>query len=188
MALLIPSDFTDIGDLANHCDIRKLNIAINEASEFDMDNLFCDFWQEVVDNWDSVEVNWVNLIDGGEYTGCGDKIKKHKGLKDVLKYYSYARYLILNNFNDTPSGAVSKTNNFSIPIPLKDLEAMSDKYRNMAIATFEKTQSYLCVERAEFPNFNDYDCAPCGCGGNCGTKTTNTKGYGITSKVVTKKL
>lgn len=187
MALLLPSDFNDIGDVANHCDIKKLNIAINEASEFDMDDLFCDFWEEVVANWDSVDVNWVNLINGGTYEGCNGT-RKHKGLKDVLKYYSYARYIILNGFNDTPSGGVTKTNSFSIPIPLKDLEAMSDKYRNMAKATFEKTQSYLCVSRTNFPNFNDYDCAPCGCGGGCGTKNTNTKGYGITSRVVTKKI
>lgn len=43
MAYLSRNDFIDIGDIANHCDLNKLSIAINEASEFDLDELFADF-------------------------------------------------------------------------------------------------------------------------------------------------
>jgi hypothetical protein len=187
MPLLTRTDFYGIGDIANHCDLNKLNIAINEAEDFDMDGLFCDFWQDIIDNWVSEDPNWVNLIDGGEYEGCNGT-RKHAGIKRIWAYYAYSRYVILNGFNDTPSGLVSKTNQFSIPTPLKELQAYSDKYRNMGKLTYEKTLSYLCKNSSDFENFNTYDCKGCGCGGNCGKTKTNTKGFGLSSSIVTKRL
>lgn len=187
MAYLSRNDFIDIGDIANHCDLNKLSIAINEASEFDLDELFCGFWSDILDNWDSEDENWINLLNGGEYEGCNGT-RNHKGIKRIWAYYAYSRYIILNGFNDTPNGMVAKTNNFSIPTPLKELQAYADKYRNMGKLSFEKTQAYLCNAKEFFVNFNDYKCAPCGCVGECNKSKTNTKGYGLRSNIVKKKI
>jgi hypothetical protein len=187
MPLLTRNDFEGIGDIANHCDLNKLNIAINEAADFDMEDLFCDFWQDIIENWSSDDDKWVNLISGGEYDGCNGT-RTHKGIKRIWAYYAYSRYIILNGFNDTPSGMVQKTNSFSMPTPLKELQAYSDKYRNMAKQSYEKTLSYLCKKATDFDNFNTYDCKGCGCGGNCGERKSNTKGFGISSSIVEKRL
>lgn len=188
MPLLIRTDFTGIGDIANHCDLNKLNIAINQAEEFDMEDIFCDFWQDVIDNWDATE--WNDLINGGTYEGCNERIKKFAGLKRVWVYYSYARYIMLNGYSDTPNGMVAKTNSYSMPTPLKELETIADKYRTMAKVTLERTMGYLCKNRTTFPNFNDYDCkGGCGCGSdNCGDRKTNTRGFGISSSIIQKGL
>lgn len=186
MELLSRSDFAGIGDIANHCDLGKLNIAINEASLFDMEDIFCDFWIEIKNNWDSTDENWSGLINGGSYSGCNGS-RTHGGLKEVLKYYAYSRYIILNGFNDTPSGMVAKTNSFSMPTPLKELQAYSDKYRNMAKSLLKRTNNYLCVNRSYFTTFNDYDCKSCGCGG-CEKSGINTKGFGFKSSVISKRL
>lgn len=187
MALLNRSDFEGIGDIANHCDLNKLNIAINEASDFDMDGIYCGFWQDILDNWTNEDEKWVNLIDGGDYSGCNGT-RKHAGIKRIWAYYSYSRYIMINGFNDTPSGLVSKTNQFSIPTPLKELQAYSDKYRNMGLALYKKTNGYLCLNSDFFVNFNTYDCAPCGCNGECGKSRTSTKGYGLKSSIIGKTL
>lgn len=187
MPILIRTDFTGIGDIANHCDLNKLNIAINEASDFDMDGLLCDFWDDVLDNWD--DDAYSDLINGGEYEGCGGKTRKFAGLKKVWVYYSYARYVILNGYNDTPNGMVAKTNNFSIPTPLKELQAISDKYRDMAKITYDRAMGYLCKNRETFENFNSYDCKGCGCGSNnCSDRKGNTRGYGISTSIIRKTL
>ena len=187
MALLNRSDFVGIGDIANHCDLKKLNIAINEAAEFDMDAIYCGFWDDIVLNWNSEDSEWKTLIDGGEYQGCKG-LRTHQGIKRIWAYYAYARYIMINGFNDTPSGMVAKTNQFSIPTPLKELQAYSDKYRNMAKVLFEKTNAYLCLNSSYFVNFNTYKCAPCGCNGDCGGDNINTKGYGLKSSIVSKKI
>lgn len=186
MAILTKSDFDGIGDIANHCDLRKLTIAINEAEEFEMQDIFCDFWIDIVENWESEEGVWVNLINGGTYDGCNGT-SKHRGIKAIWAYYAYSRYIILNGFNDTPNGMVAKTNQFSIPTPLKELQAYSEKYRNMAKSLLSRTENYLCRNKDLFSNFNTYNCAPCGCTGTCVNKGINTKGFGIKSTVIIKK-
>ena len=43
------SDFDCIGQVAKHCDLQKLCVAINEAQDFDLSELFCDFWNEILE-------------------------------------------------------------------------------------------------------------------------------------------
>ena len=185
MAKLNKIDFEGIGDIANHCDLGKLNIAINEASDFEMSEIFCDFWDDILENFESTDDAWINLVDGGEYEGCNG-IRRHKGIKTIWAYYAYSRYIILNGFNDTPNGMVSKTNSFSIPKPLSELQAYADKYRNMAKVLLKKTEAYLCLNTETFENFNDYNCKSCGCNGSCGKSDVNTKGFGLKSNIIEK--
>lgn len=208
--IISQEDFDCIGQIAKHCDLPKLCIAINEAQDFDLAELFCDFWDSILEINEEVEdykqalidfescdedcveptipENYdlkVNLICGGSYEGCNDKVKKHFGVKRILTYYAYSRYLIINEFNDTPNGQVSKTNNFSIPKPLKEIQNVADKYRNMGYESYKKTIGFLCVNREVFTDFNSKDCGTCKCGSDC-DHSTKVKGYGIKGKIITK--
>lgn len=181
MLELRPTDFEMVGQVAAHCDVGKLNIAIREAIVFDLEDIFCDFWRDIEINWKSTERNWRDLIDGSEYLGCNGKVTRHQGVKKAVIYYAYARYLIINGFNDTATGTVQKTNDFSIPKPLKEIQAFSDKYRNMGRRILQGSKNFLCLNREDFEGFNDRECAGCGCDGSCGSGS-NTKGFGIKSK------
>ena len=128
----------------------------------------------------------VNLICGGEYAGCNEKIRTHKGVKRILVYYAYSRYLLINGFNDTPSGSVTKTNDFSIPKPLKEIQSFADKYRTMGYESFKKTVAFICNNKDVFTEFSG-DCGTCGCGGSC-EKSTKAKGYGFRSSIITKNI
>lgn len=213
--LLNQDDFECVGDVAIHCDLKKLCIAISEAQNFDLYNLFCEHWSEIVDIWNEVELyqqayadylerlqdeesecveplkpeNYdlkLQLICGGNYTDCRGRTKMQLGVKRILVYYSYARYLITNGFNDTANGGVTKTNEFSMPIPLKELEQRSNHYRDMGKRTYEKVINFICLNR-ELLNY-DGKCDGCGCGDdNCGNKTTN-KGFGYKSKIIRREL
>lgn len=209
-------DFSCVGDVAIHCDLKKLCIAIEEAELFDLANLFCDFWptvveianevenhqtllaeynQCVIDGGEDCEVPVIpenyglknSLINGGDYVGCNGKTKSHLGVKRILVYYSYARYSIINSFNDTPNGQVSKTNDFSIPKSLKELEMFSDKYRTMGYESFKKTLDFLCHNKEVFEISECLDCKICGCVcEKCGG--TKAKGYGFKGRNIRREI
>lgn len=206
------ADFACIGQVAAHCDNEKLCIAISEAQEFDLAELFCSFWYDIIAIWEELEAYDASviaceenpdcttpptppedletkraLICGGEYVGCNDTVRKHKGIKRILVYYAYSRYLVLNGFTDTPSGSVRKTNEFSLPTPLKETQSFADKYRTMGYESYKKTLGFLCANKEIFTTFDSCGCEPCGCGGNC-KGSTKVKGYGMRSSTITKKL
>lgn len=186
-ALIDKYNFECVGEVAKHCDNEKLCIAIQEAQLFDLDPLLCALFDEVVANWNNISEPWNTLINGGSYEDCKGRTKTFLGIKRVLVYYSYARYLMLNGFNDTPNGMVQKTNNFSIPKPLKEVENFSDKYRSMGYKTWKQVERYLCLNKdlPEFEEFSSKNCKPCGCNDLCDSKTS-VKGYGFKGKNISK--
>lgn len=195
---LQPSQYNCIGILAKHCDLSKLCVAENEASNFDLSELFCDFWLEIEDIVKEIELYDLNpslpgpenyaektsLLNGGVYLDCSEKQRPFEGVYKIMAYYSYARYIVLNGFNDTATGMVTKTNEFSIPKTLKELESFADKYRTMGKISFDRTVRYICQNSEIF----DYKHCPkdnCGCGSEkCGT--TKAKGYGFRSRNINK--
>lgn len=214
VSLISEKDFKKIGQLSNSCDYEKLNIAIQEAQDFDLRELFCEWWDDFEQvfksrdfnkdfnddfnsynvlfdfskkNLDVVEkaVFFDNLMNGGTYVGCNGKNRTHYGIKRIVAYYAYSRYVIINPFNDTPVGMKAKTNTFSIPIPLKELEAFSNKYRAMGHQSFKRTLDYLCHNKDIF-NFTHNECSACECSSNCGGRKTNTKGFGFRGKNISK--
>lgn len=220
--IITQADFGCIGQVAMHCDNTKLCIAINEARDFDLAELFCGFWEDIIgyftiiENYDNAYAEYLielaaceanpecdtppvapvephnydlirSLLCGGYFEGCGGKQRQHFGVKRMMVYYSYARYLLINGFSDTPGGVVRKTNEFSIPTPLKEIEAFADKYRTMGYESYKKTLAFLCVNKSSFENFDSRDCKGCGCGGDtCGG--TKAKGYGIKSSIIRKEI
>ena len=207
------NDFKMIGQLAVHCDKEKLLIAITEAQDFDLSELFCDWWAsfEVIfqmgdfnedfnsdfsryieeyselfnPDIDVVEqsVFWDNLMNGGNYTDCKGRQKKHFGMKRIICYYAYSRYVLLNGFNDTATGMKEKTNSFSIPKSLRELEQFAEKYRNMGYEAYKRTLDFLC-QNTEKIKFTDSDCKGCGCAFNCDNTQSSTKGFGFRSRII----
>lgn len=179
-------DFYPFGQVAKHCNLEKLEIAVNEAIQFDLKPLLCDLFFDVDVNWAQEEGIWRDIIQPLKFEGCNDKPKSHQGLKIVLTYYAYARYVLINNFDDTPNGGVTKTNEWSIPKPFSDLKQVSERYRNMGYDLFKEVEAYICLNSDVYPSA-DFDCKSCGCNGRCGSKT-KIKGFGFQGRNVEKKL
>lgn len=183
MITIVQNDFACIGQIAKHCDLPKLCIAIEEAKMFDLMPLLCnEMYFDVDANWTAT--TYANLINGGQYVGCNNKQSFHFGLKKVLIYYAYSRYILINGFNDSPNGLVSKTNDFSIPTPLKELQTFSDKYRNMGFDAWQSVQKYLCKNKETFTKF---DATNCDCECDCTEcKPQTKKHFGIKIKTLSK--
>jgi hypothetical protein len=173
---LTVADFECIGQLAKHCDTQKLCIAIKEARDFDILGLLCDaLFIEFFDNIDTESEFNTLLWCGGVYTSkCGTQ-KRHFGLKRIWVYYAYARYIYLNGYNDTPSGFVHKTNDFSLPTPLNELQSLSNKYKDMGFDAWERTKDFICSNELNITATIPFECdCECGCKKNkCGSITQN---------------
>lgn len=188
------SDFDCVGLVASHCDLKKLCIATEESKTFDLIPLFCfDFVNDVLNNWnisptlpEPTEENPENtipnpkfekyqkLICGGNYEDKNGRLHFNMGFKKVWIYYAYARYVLINQINDTANGTVRKQNDWSVPTPLKEVNDISNKYRNMGKVAFESLQEFLCQNKDDYPKFDGCDCKKqCGCAGACTCGKTN---------------
>ena len=184
--------YKSVGDIAKHCNLDKLAIAENEALTFDLPEIFCENWfviSEIIERYfdaDGITTPEEDvLMIGGTYVGCSGRNFQQAGVLAAIAYYSYARYVMINPYNDTAVGLVQKNDNFTSQIPLKDLQNISDKYRNMAKVTANRINSYLCRSKDWFVWYNGY--CDCECGrSECGKGSVNTKGFGFSSKNISK--
>ena len=153
-----------IVDVADHCDWDKLNIAIDEALKFELPELLCEYWGLVKNTFkaENTTEEQLKLLNGTEFN-CGKTTKEFLGLKDMLVYYSYANYLINSTSNDTGLGFVKKTDQYSIPIPMNEVEKYSKKYRNMGFAIIKQLKEYLCHNKDLTQGYN-IKFIDCGCG------------------------
>ncbi|RMZ60076.1 hypothetical protein D1632_10835 [Chryseobacterium nematophagum] len=179
------SDFNCVGLVAQHCDLKKLCIATEEAKAFDVIPLFCfEFIHDILNHWDqeSDEVDfqkYQDLICGTAYTNAHGKLRENMGFKKVWVYYSYARYLLINQFNDSANGTVKKQNEWSISTSHEEITDLSNKYRRMGKQAYESVLEYLCSHKELFPQFEDCHCKlSCGCSGKCSCgKTKKMTGF-----------
>jgi hypothetical protein len=190
MITLTKADFRDLGQVAQHCDQEKLEIAVQEAVMYDIKPLLCDLFWDVNDNWTDTSGVYFDLITETQYENCRGNDVKHPGVSKVLKYFAYARYILVNGFEDTPMGQVQKNQQFSIPKSYGDLKAYSNKYRAMAKESWREVEAFLCKNKdvTEYEKFGFKNCsASCDCNGDCGTKT-KAKGFGVRSRNIRKKI
>ena len=82
---------------------------------------------------------------------------------------------MINGYNDTPTGFKQKTNDFSLPTPIKELQFFEQKYRDMGFTAFKKVLDFI--------NKDNATCASCECEKCDGNVTTKT---GFKSKIINK--
>lgn len=107
--LISITDFTNNKYLSQNLDARDVDPVIDEAQEFDLKpvlgrELYLDFINNLSD------AKYQDLLNGKEYTPTGyTNPVKFVGVKEVLKYYIYARMVLLDGVKNTNSGFVQKT-------------------------------------------------------------------------------
>lgn len=129
---------------------KALNPFILEAQEFDIRSILGDeFYLAILADLPTL-ANYGDLVNGVQYTYDG-KLYETKGIKACLIYYSYARYLANANQTSTPSGMVSKTNDYSDPISEKTLARLIQQARSGAIHFQEQFIDYLNRNESNYP-------------------------------------
>lgn len=106
-----------------------------------------DFYQDIMQN-PTAEWN-AKLLDGGEYE-YNSVTYFYKGLKYVLAYFAYARYVKISSKKDTAAGFVSKQFEDSRQINVgKELNLHKD-FIKIAFKYWEECQKFLSANSSEF--------------------------------------
>lgn len=125
-----------------------------EAQTFDVPKIIGDgFFLDVIAglNASPQEAKYVDLFNGKEYTVNGEK-RIHFGLKAIIIYNAYARFLAKDGIQSTPSGFVVKQSQYSEPVDFKRLSMNIQQARSGAMAHEQRVVDFLQNNRDLYPN------------------------------------
>lgn len=112
----------------------------NDVEVYDIDLLLGNaLYQDVVKN----PQNYESLLNAAEFESCDGLTLKHKGLKFVIAYLNYAKYVSESHIADTFSGLRQKANPDSETISKGDIERLYKQNRDIAFHAFELIKEYL---------------------------------------------
>lgn len=112
----------------------------SEVEELDVDLLLGSrMYQEIRDNLSS----YADLLDGSEFTDCTDTTIKHKGLRYVIAYLNYAKYIGCSYVNDTWTGLTQKTRQDSERLTSGDIKRLQQENRQIGFNAFLLVKDYI---------------------------------------------
>jgi hypothetical protein len=151
-------DIQEFKPLSKNTDTdKKVKPFIQEAQEFDLRPFMGDeFYLELINQVQNTfpNPNYKDLFDGSIWTK-GGRTYENPGLRAVLVYYSYARYLNKANTNSTAFGMVGKENPDSSPITDRTIDRLVSQSMNGAKAYLNRVEYYINCNKDLFP---EYDC------------------------------
>jgi len=138
---------------------KKINPFIQEAQEFELRPFLSDqFYNELLTQFQSSpqfpNSAYDDLFNGSTWTS-GNRTYTNPGLKVVLVYYAYARYLNKSNTNSTAFGMVGKSNPDSTPLTEKTLSRLVGEALSGAKAYENRVKFFLDCNSSDYPL---YDC------------------------------
>ena len=132
---------------------KKVNPFIQEAQEFELRPFMSDeFYAELVTQFKAGPLTGVyaDLFNGSTWTN-GGKTYTNPGIKPMLVYYAYSRYLNRSNTDSTAYGMVNKTNPDSTPLTDKRLASLVSQAESGAKAYENRVRMFLDCNSRDYP-------------------------------------
>ena len=107
------------------------------------------FLQDVQDN--PTDAANVMLLDGGTFTDSNGDELRFKGLRYVLAYLNYSRYIGESFVNDTFTGFVQKTRPDSETVSEGTIKRLQNENREIALAEWALIKKFLDIEYEDYP-------------------------------------
>jgi hypothetical protein len=154
--LINRNDIAEYKQISESVHDKILNMHIQDAQFMDVQKLLgVNFYNDLIRN--SEDVNYVTLLDGGDYT-YNSITYTNVGLKAVLVHYTYSRYVLLGSNNDTPFGLVMKQTNDSVPTTDQNKKIIYTQNQQMAFNYWENVRDFLNRNLTDYPLWNDVNC------------------------------
>lgn len=116
-----------------------INQHIEDAQFMELKNLIgSSFYNKIVND----VASFSNLLDGSEYDFEGTSYS-HEGIKRVLIYYSYARYIRFGSSTDTPFGFVQKETPDSSSVSTEEKNIIFKQNQQIGFAYWEDVKLFL---------------------------------------------
>lgn len=137
---------------------EDFNRFIREAQMFDLKGLVCeDLFQDLTS--ETPVRDYTLLLEGGSYT-FEDKKYEFAGLKAVLAYFAYARYIFVGHQVDTPMGIKVKENQDATGVSQSERRDVRTMYKQQADLLWQDCERYLMRNAIQYPEYRCND----GCG------------------------
>lgn len=159
--LITIADFDDYRDITSNLDsTKRLDPYIVEAERFDFRPLLgSQLYYEFINNLSTQK--YVDLLNGKNYTPTGYTAAiDFKGIKPVLVYFTYARFLLNDNIKSTVSGFVRKINEFSEPVSESTIARLSSQARASAMSYWQETMLFLNTYTTTYTLWGDTSTLP----------------------------
>ena len=120
---------------------------------FDLKGLVCEsFFQDLTSEMHVRD--YTLLLEGGSYTFEGKKYE-FAGVKAVLAYFAYARYIFVGHQVDTPMGIKVKENQDGETISQTERRDVRTMYKQQADMLWEDCKRYLDRTASNISDCND---------------------------------
>lgn len=142
--LITYTDFAAYRDITvNISDVKRLDTYISEAQNFDLrpllgEELYFDFINNLtVQKYIDLK-NGKNYIPS-DYTATFNFL----GIKPVLVYFTYSRFLLNDNYRSTNAGFVQKVTEHSNPVDEKTIARLASQARASALSYWKDVLLFL---------------------------------------------
>ena len=123
----------------------------SEVQEYEIEKLLGPkFYQEVSSDPDS----FTEILDEYEFIRQNGSLIKHKGLRYVIAYLNFAKYIGESYIVDTFSGFRQKILQDSQPISSGEIKRLQQENREIAFNAFNLIREYLNLNRKIYPNWD----------------------------------
>lgn len=139
--LITQSDIAKVRQLTGRDLETRLKQFIQDAQYLDLQNILCaDLFFAVTGDPTAHK----DLLNGCDYTYNG-QTRHHEGLKTVLSYFAYARFVRFGSAISTAYDMVQKLQDNSQPISEAEKQVIYTENRKIAMTYWGRVQEYLEV-------------------------------------------
>ena len=128
---------------------------IDEAEELDLkkllgEQLYIDFNRNVTD------AKYQTLLDGGNYMRSGNTFEyTFSGIKEILSYYAYGRFLFFGSDLNTKNGVVKKSVERAVQLTRERKKELFKYNQRIALKKFQSTRDFLNNSKTVYPFWNE---------------------------------
>jgi len=159
-ALITLSDIQQLKPISSNINSEKKVVPfIIEAQQFDLKEMLGSSFYLAISNdvlADDSLTTYADLWNGSEWT-FQTKTYKHEGLKSVLAYLSYYRYVMNAGQEETAFGIVAKREDNSTTVSEKTIQRKTDEAKSQAYSLFDDVRKFLDDNYTDYPLWG-YDC------------------------------
>lgn len=118
----------------------KYDQLANEVESLDVDKLLgSKMYQAISDDLASYE----DLLDGSTFEDCNGEEIKHRGLRYVIAYLNYAKWIGESYVNDTWTGVSQKTRPDSERLTSGDIKRLQQENRQIGFNAYVLVEQYI---------------------------------------------
>ena len=132
---------TNFVQLATEVEVKEFRILLG-----------IDFYSDLITN--QVETRYVNLIEGTSFVNCRNNTVSFNGLKYILAFMNYSKYVGESFVSDTFTGMVRKNRDESESLSTGDIKRLQLDAREIALQDFELIKEFLDKNNTIYPLWN----------------------------------